>query len=237
MAKSMSTSMMSSRHSRIAPAVAGLAAWGGVAVLAACSSGEGNGTDWNEVYGIVSQAFGGRSPGVTIQDAAAIPFASIGIRVGDSTEGILVLATNNPQQQLWTSASHIVLQTENGRIMRTAGLEHNRTEIHLVKGASGGPPLQGSAETQWEEDFGDLHLYSVLVTCHSVVIGPEGVPNFTSRIPTIHVDEQCHSDTIDWTFTNSYWISPKDGFTWRSIQHISPKLDPLEIELLRPPSK
>jgi hypothetical protein len=228
--------MTSSRRNRIA--VAGCAALGGAALLAACSSGaENSNTDWSEVYNIVSQVFGGRQPGVTIQDAAAIPFATIGIRFGDGPEGILVLATNNPQQQLWTSASHVVLQTENGRVMRTAGLEHNRTDIHLVKGASGGPPLQGSAETQWEEDFGDAHLYSVFVTCHSVVIGPEGVPNFTSRIPTIHVDEQCHSDTIDWTFTNSYWISPKDGLTWRSIQYISPKLDPLEIELLRPPSK
>jgi len=230
--------MTSSRRKRIVGAVAALAALGGAAVLAACSSGNGsNSADWNEVYGIVSQAFGGRAPGVTIQDAAAIPFATIGIRIGNSSEGILVLATNNPQQQLWTSASHVVLQTENGRVMRTAGLEHNRTDIHLVKGPSGGPPLQGSAETQWSEDFGDLHLYSVLVTCQSVVIGPDGVTNFTSRIPTIHVDEQCHSDTIDWTFTDSFWISPKDGFTWRSIQHVSPKLDPIEIELLRPPSK
>ncbi len=230
--------MTSSRRNCIAGALAALAALSGGLVLTACSSGSGsNSADWNEVYGIVSQAFGGRAPGVTIQDAAAIPFATIGIRVGDSSEGILVLATNNPQQQLWTSASHVVLQTENGRVMRTAGLEHNRTDIHLLKGDSGGPPLQGSAETQWSEDFGDLHLYGVLVTCRSVVIGPEGVPNFTSRIPTIHVDEQCHSDTPDWTFTNSYWISPKDGFTWRSIQHVSPKLDALEIELLRPPSK
>lgn len=228
--------MTSSRLNRIAVAAAGCAALGGIVLLAACSSGEGNGTDWGEVYGIVSQAFG-PSPGVSIQDAAAIPFATIGVRLGGGPEGILVLATNNPQQQLWTSASHIVLQTEYGRVMRTAGLEHNRTDIRLVKGPSGPPPLQGSVETQWEEDFGDLHVYSVPVTCRSVVIGPEGVPNFTSRIPTIHVDEQCRSDTIDWTFTNSYWISPKDGFTWRSIQYISPKLDPLEIALLRPPSK
>jgi hypothetical protein len=229
--------MTSSRHKQAAFGAAGLAALAGAVLLSACSSGDENGnTNWGEVFSIVSQAFG-RSPGVTIQDAAAIPFATIGVRLGDGPEGILVLATNNPQQQLWTAASHVVLQTEYGRVMRTAGLEHNRTDIRLVKGPSGPPPLQGSVETQWEEDFGDLHLYSIPVTCRSVVIGPEAVPNFTSRIPTVHVDEQCHGDTIDWTFTNSYWISPKDGFTWRSIQHVSPKLDALEIELLRPPSK
>ena len=201
--------------------------------LVACSSQQG---DWGQVLDIVSAAFG-RGPGVTMQQAAAIPFATIGIRLGDSTEGILVLASTNNGERLWTSASHIVVQTRDGRVLRTAGLPHNRTDIRLIRGEGGAPALQGSADTVWQEDFGDLHRYSVLVTCHSTAKGAEGVQNFKSVIPTVRIDEDCHSDQLDWSFTNSYWISPKDGQTWRSIQYISPKSDPLTIELLRPPSK
>lgn len=221
--------MILSRRNWWFGAVAFSAAWG----LAGCSSEQG---DWGQVLNIVEAAFG-PGGGVTMQQAAAIPFATLGVRVGDSTEDILVLAGTTNGQRLWTNASHVVLQTRDGRILRTAGLPHNRTDIRLLRGDGGPPPLQGSAETTWEEDFGDLHKYSIVVSCHSTVKGSEGVKNFTSVIPTTRVDEDCRSDQLDWSFTNSYWISPKDGLAWKSIQYISPKLDPVTIELLRPPSK
>ncbi|MFL5236746.1 MAG: YjbF family lipoprotein [Rhizomicrobium sp.] len=208
----------------------------GIALLGVTGCSSGHEGEWGDAYAIMSQALGGTPPGVSMQDAAAIPFATIGIRLDNGAQGILVLATNNPEQQLWTSASHVVLLTQNGRILRTAGLPHNRTDIRLLSGSRNAPPLQGSAETRWEEDFGDLHLYSIPVTCHTIARGREGVKNFTSVIPTVHIDEECRAETIDWTFTNTYWISPKDGLTWRSIQYISPKLGPLEIDILRPPS-
>lgn len=228
--------MTSSRHNRPVTFVAAVTAAVAIVFTAGCGGGNSQG-DWGDVYSIVTQAFGNR-PGVTIQEAGAIPFATIGVRLDGGPEGILVLASSNvQQQQLWTSASHIVLQTQNGRILRTAGLPHNRTDIRLISGTHGAPPLQGSADTRWEEDFADIHLYSVQVVCHSIVRGREGVKNFTSVIPTVHVDEECRSDTADWSFVNSYWVSPKDGLTWRSIQYVSPKLGPLEINLLRAPVK
>ncbi|MBV9571799.1 MAG: YjbF family lipoprotein [Alphaproteobacteria bacterium] len=208
-----------------------------VLLAAGCGGGSSPQGDWGDVYTIVTSAFG-RQPGVTIQEAAAIPFATIGVRLDGGPEGILVLASSNvQQQQIWTSASHIVLQTQNGRILRTAGLPHNRTDIRLIAGTNGAPPLKGSTETRWEEDFADIHLYSVPVVCRSIVRGREGVKNFTSVIPTVHIDEECRSDTADWSFVNSYWVSPKDGQTWRSIQYVSPKIGPLEINLLRAPTK
>src|ERR1041385_4077992 len=162
MGKSTGTSMKLFPHkSYLGAAVALCSAVG----LAACSSEKG---DWGQIVNIVTAAFG-ESPGVTIQQAGAIPFATIGIRIGDNAEGILVLASTNNGQRLWTSASHIVVLTREGRVLRTAGLPHNRTDMRLLKGDGGAPPLNGSAETLWEEDFGDLHQYSILVSCRSTV--------------------------------------------------------------------
>lgn len=109
--------------------------------------------------------------------------------------------------------------------------------MRLVRGTGGRPPIDSSSDSVWEEDFADQNLYSVAVMCHATVRGSESVSNFGRPVPTVRVDEDCRSDQIDWSFTNSYWISPQDGLTWRAIQYVSPKLDPVETEILRAPSE
>jgi Group 4 capsule polysaccharide lipoprotein gfcB, YjbF len=213
----------------------GLSAAAYLLLLSACSS-ERNG-EWDIVYNMISQTFGGEGPGVTYQQAAAVPFASIGIRVGSSAEGMLVLGTTNRDEQIWSAASHIVLLTRGGRILRTAGLEHNRTDMRIIRGDISTPSTTGVTETVWEADFADLHLSSVPIVCRATPRGTESIDNFGTAVPTVRVDEECRSGKLDWSYTNSYWISPKDGLTWRSVQYISPKLDPLKIRLLRPPSQ
>ena len=199
--------------------------------LAGCSSDQSN--DYGQVFTIFTHIFGGADDRVTYQQAAVIPFSTIGVRVGDSTEGILVLGSSNGDEQLWTAASHIVLVMRDGRVVRTAGLEDNLSELRLVRGSvSGALP---SAETVWEADFADQHLYSVPVTCKAYSGGADTYNNFNSAVPVMKVIDQCRSDQIDWSFTNTYWIAPQTGLMWHSIQHISPKLDPLELRVLRPP--
>lgn len=195
-------------------------------LLAGCSSDQSN--EWDAVVGIFGQVFGGASQEVTYQQAAAIPFASIGVRLGDGPEGILVLGSSNTEQQLWTAASHVVLLTRGGRITRTAGLDQNLSDMRLVKG-------ENSVDTVWQADLGELHLYSVLIKCHSVARGAETISNFNTPVPVVRVEDECRSDQLNWSFTNTYWVSPQNGLMWKSIQHISPKMDPLQIRILRPP--
>ena len=128
-----------------------------LALVAACSSDQNS--EWGTVYSMFSQSFGFAPSGVTRDQAAAIPFASMGVRVDDGPEGMLVLGTSTSGTQLWTAASHIVLLIRDGRILRTAGLGHDRTDMRILRGDDGPPPLQGSGETVWSEDFGDLHLF------------------------------------------------------------------------------
>jgi hypothetical protein len=87
----------------------------------------------------------------------------------------------------------------------------------------------------WEADFGDLHAYSILIRCRAVSRGAGSINNFGTAVATTQVDEECRSDQLDWTFTNSYWIAPQSGLIWRSVQYVSPKLDPLTVRVLRPP--
>jgi hypothetical protein len=221
----MSISMTSSRPERVR-LLRTICAVVAPLFLVACSSDRTN--EWDAVVSIFGRVFGGPGEQVTYQQAAAIPFASIAVRLGDGPEGILVLGSSNGDQQLWTAASHIVLLTRGGRIVRTAGLEQNLSDMRLVKG-------KGSVDTVWEADLGELHLYSVSIKCHSTARGADTVNNFNTPVPVIRVDDECHSDRLDWSFTNTYWVSPQTGLMWKSIQHISPKMDPLQIRILRPP--
>src|SRR5438045_7358616 len=140
-ARSTSTSMTSCRPEQhrtiglrrmVVSAACGL-------IVSACSSDSS--TDWGELSGMVSQVFtGGGGAGVTLQQAAAIPYATIGVRIDGSAEGMLALATSNPgDERLWTSSARIALLTRAGRIVRTAGLEQNSTDAR-GRGGGGGTP-------------------------------------------------------------------------------------------------
>jgi len=202
--------------------------------LGACSSDSD--TDWSQMLGMVTQAMDAQDSGITLQQAAAVPYASIGVRLNGGQEGMLILATTSLQnEQLWTSSAKIGLLLRGGRIVRTAGLEHNLSGLIARDGDYAAPSIKANGTSQWNMDFAELNLYSVPVSCVSKVRGPVAIKNFTVNIPTVRVDERCHSNKVDWTFVNSYWISPTTGFVWHSIQYVSPNSGLIEIEVLRPP--
>ncbi|MDE2184890.1 MAG: YjbF family lipoprotein [Alphaproteobacteria bacterium] len=79
-------------------------------------------------------------------------------------------------------------------------------------------------------------LFSVLITCEDRDAGPETISILGKDIHTRRIDESCRSDdSLDWSFRNVFWVDPETGLVWRSIQHVNPKLDAVEIDVLRPP--
>ena len=84
-------------------------------MLAGCSSS--GTTDYSEFYKAIRQSaaasFGyGR---ITKEQAAAIPFASMGFRIDGGSQQLVVLATDSNGEQLWTSKARIVIVTRGGR--------------------------------------------------------------------------------------------------------------------------
>jgi hypothetical protein len=223
----MSTSMKSARHKLIRAATAFAAA----GLLGACNGLSRE--DLNSIYelgkGMVSR---GRS--VTLQEAAAVPYATIGVRMGGSSETMLVLASDSNGLLLWTSSLHIAITTRNGRIVETTGLRYN---IRMQETQSGAPGEDGGRTIRRQADLPELGLYSVAITCRSRSLGEETITILGKDIRTQRTEEKCEADTprFNWSFRNVYWTDPEDGFVWRSIQHVNPELDAVEIEVLRPP--
>ncbi|HUJ03863.1 MAG TPA: YjbF family lipoprotein [Rhizomicrobium sp.] len=191
---------------------------------------------WSELYGAAGQMFSGGEGGVTLKEAAAVPYASMGVRVGDGPEAMVVLASDSDGQRLWTSAAHIALLTHGGRIVRSSGFAHN---LSAVTGTDPLPafadPDAGPREVTRQVDFWDMNLFAVTLSCRIESKGDDPVTILGATINTHRVEESCTATRPDWSFTDTFWMD-KSGLVWKSVQHINPALDPVETEILRPPS-
>jgi hypothetical protein len=210
----------------------------GLALVAGCSSaGHGAGI-YERYFQVLRQSTGGMfsTPSVTLDQAASTPYASLGYRVDNGAQVMLVLATNTGGDQIWTAANHIALETRDGRITRSVGLPHDRATLNSSAVLpSPAAALQGSFRSTRLADFPDQGLYSVLISCAAAAGKAEIINILKHAISTIRVDEACESHAPEWRFTDSYWLDPQSGLAWRSIQHIAPHDETVEIELFRPP--
>jgi hypothetical protein len=198
--------------------------------LSSCSNLDNN-SNWSRLFNYAQQAWSG-PPAITLNQAAAIPYASIGVRLGDGPEAILVLASADGADDLWTSASHVTIETLNGRITRTDGIGQDLGGVVF----RAGDPLTTGSETENTRlmDFRDTKRFGVPVQCQMIDRGPVTIEILGHSIVTQQKDERCHSDLTNWDFTNSFWVD-SDGLVWKSVQSVHPDAPAITIETLRPP--
>jgi len=192
------------------------------------------GGDAGAIYEFGKQAFTARR--VTLAEAASSPYASLGLRVGGSPEIMIILATDSGGEQLWTSAAHVAIVTSAGRVVRTSGLEHDLGNLVARDRTSGNDQ---TSIVHWLADLPELKAYGVPVVCESRPMRDETIVVLGKPLHTRRIVERCRAEasTFSWSFKNVYWVDPGNGLVWRSIQHINPKLDALELEVLRPPAQ
>lgn len=205
-----------------------------LAALAAggCSS-DGN-NDWRAMFDAVTQSYETRDAAVSMEEASAVPYATLGLRTGEGREQLLLLATDVNGQRLWTVGTQIAITTRGGRIIATAGLGNDLTNL---SGEVESPAdWARRRETHFIADFTKQGLYGIRIDCSDTPLGMEEITILGAKFSTLRVEEKCRSDTLGWDFTNTFWIDPDTGRSWRSIQQVHPKADPVEIEILRPPA-
>lgn len=211
-----------------------------VLAAAACSSSNSGNTNYPQFFKLVRQSLssGFGKTRITRAQAAAIPYASLGYTLDGGNQGLLVLATDSGGDLLWTSAAHVVIVTREGRIIRTIGLGKDLSNL-TSQDQSGLPPVAAAVRTPFSstrlEDFPDLGLYGVRVSCRATLAGRQSVKILGQVIATLRVEEACTSRNPSWSFTDSFWVDKDSGFVWRSRQHVHPKAMPVETEIFRPP--
>ena len=112
-----------------------------------CSSAGSGNTNYSQFYQLMKQGWAATTGKVRVthDQAAAIPYASLGYSLDDGNQVMLVLATDANGELLWTSPSHVVIVTRDGRIIRTLGLPHDLSGFTTPGGP---PPSPGQAVRQ-----------------------------------------------------------------------------------------
>ena len=198
------------------------------------------GLDYGTIKKIVAVSAGIEDPpGITLSQASAVPFSSIGYRIGKSSEGMLILANKADDQLLWTSADRIALITVAGRIVKTGGLRWNLSDT--VSRES--DPLKeilnlstDSVQSHRLVDFRDIGKFSVTIAAELKRIGPQPITVLGSKISTVAFVERCEARELDWSFENRFWADSDSGFIWKTYQNVHPNLDPITTEILRQPA-
>lgn len=207
------------------------------AVLAGCnSSGHSSYVQYAKMVGqAVNASFNNGS--ITREQAAKITYASMGYRIDGGSQRIIVLATDTAGELLWTASDHIVLITRDGRLRRSVGLPRDVGGTSTT-GSIPAPAAAISAPFTYvrQQDFPGVGLYSLAIECRAVSRGNASIAILGAAIPVIRIDESCRAKSNNWAFTDTYWVDPASGLSWKSLQHIDPGGGTIETEIFRPPS-
>jgi hypothetical protein len=209
-------------------------------LAAACSSSSSGNTNYSQFYQIMRQSLSASfgNARITREQAAAIPYATMGYSIDGGNQALLVLGTDSGGELLWTSAAHVVIVTRDGRIVRTLGLGQDLSGLTTRSNQALPAPataVHGPFSSARLEDFPELGLYGVLVTCRAHLAGRQNIKILGQAIATFRVDEACSSAKPDWSFTDSFWVDGDNGLVWRSRQHVHPKGGVVDTEIFRPP--
>jgi len=228
------------RRSRAVRGLASGALTFSLALLAACSSSSSGNTNYTQFYQIMRQSLSASfgKVRVTRDQAAAISFASMGYSLDGGNQAMLILATDNGGELLWTSSAHVVIVTRGGRVVRTLGLDHDLSGL-TARNNTPPPPLAAAMQAPFAstrlEDFPELGLYGVEVSCRAHMVGRQSIQILGQAVSAVRVDESCRSNRPEWSFTDNFWVDAGSGLVWRSRQHVHPQGGTVETEIFRPP--
>jgi hypothetical protein len=196
--------------------------------LAACSDiSDVPNSDFAKVGVLIYRQILGGEESVPRERVAAIPYATLGVRLGSSDQVMFVLGSVSGGDLHWIGGKQFAITTHGGRIVRTVGFLHNLTGFQKSSPTAG-------ATHDYLYDFAELNAYSILVRCSERDVGPERIVIVGYPHDTVHVAEDCRAAQLDWTFTNDFWKDAATGYVWKSQQYIQPDIDALTLESLRP---
>jgi hypothetical protein len=178
---------------------------------------------WQGISGI------GGSDDIARSKIIAIPYATLGVRLGSSGEAMFVLESKSGQTLQWVGGTQFGLATRDGRILRTAGFVHNLSGFHDETA-----PKSPTNSHDYRYDLADMNAYGVLVRCSDHDVGQEQITIIGDAHSTRHLIEDCAAPDLEWNFRNEFWKDTATGIVWRSVQYVHPGMDPVVLETLRP---
>ena len=174
---------------------------------------------------------------ITREIVQSIPYASSLVRIGKGPYGLMILDKKDGPSETWVTADQVYLVIKNGRIVKTAGLDNNLTEVLSPLNFSLEKIYlnQGSEELKFYYSYKNPDLYRLQLSVTYQVSGYEEVEILGFKQKLIKIEERISNKKIGWERTNVYWIDNEFN-VWKSIQYISPRLPKIQIEVTKKPS-
>ncbi len=166
-----------------------------------------------------------------------IPYASISAKVGKGPRSLLILGRYDGEDLHWLSADNATVVTRNGRVVKTSGFPQNlkstrflepdpiARQLHLPN------PIDHFSRSL---DFDVENQFGLIVESEFINHGQAEIEIVDLNLRTVLFEEVNTAQTVNWKFSNYYWVDVFDGFVWRSLQHISRRFPPIEIDVLKP---
>ena len=181
---------------------------------------------------------GGPENRLTRERIDRIPYASLGVKIGDQPRAVLILSRYDRENLHWLSADRAALVTHGGRLIKTAGFPLNLTTTTFY---DADPVRQGTLHKISDGyrmirgvDLRPGNRVGVLINSTFRVDGRATIEIVESTFETVRITEINRARGLDWGFENTYWVDPESGFVWKSVQSFAPGLPPARIEVLRP---
>ncbi len=174
---------------------------------------------------------------LTREQITKIPYATLSAKIGKGPTALLVLARKDADYLYWVSADRATLVTKHGRIVETAGFPENlraTTAQEQDPVADGLHRLDGPVSFSRSVDIDLNQSYGLRIDSLFEPLGPKQISIVGLDFKTLLVRERNDAQTLNWRFYNYYWVDIKDGFVWKSRQHIARNFPPLVFEILKP---
>ncbi len=162
-----------------------------------------------------------------------IPYASILVKIGKGPEALMILQNINNEDYVWVSADGVYLVTNNGKIIQTYGLINNLKE-KLSSSLNWDEDLYENKEFISYNSYNPPALQNLKVISQYTYKGKENIELTFGNKNLNLIEEKISSKEVGWSELNFYWVD-ENNFVWKSIQHISPKLPEIYIEVTKKP--
>ena len=161
----------------------------------------------------------------------AIPYSSALLKIGNGPVGLIILESIQTNAETWVSADNVYIQIQNGKIIKTAGLNNNL--------------IRTVGRVDFSEDFDNYLIYlsydypelNNLELTNKLIKKEVQEIELLSGVKKLTLYEEFfENDYLNWRGVNQYWID-ETGYVLKSKQYISTKLPPIEIEVTKKPAK
>jgi len=174
---------------------------------------------------------------ITPELVSNIPYASSILKIGKGAPGLIILESQNGNEDTWISSDGIYIIFKEGRIVKTNGFYNNLVNFKSLENN-----LKNIVTTKKTESFiyyysyDEPELMDMKVEVERKFIRTEKVKLLMREAELSLIEESISNEYLGWKAVNKFWVD-KNMFVWKSYQSISPKLPEFYIEVTKKPAK